>query len=162
MVFGASCKSKTETTVNMLNPPSMMPTHIGDMSVSAAEKLLAMQPPVKVANATSFESGKVDIAIQDAQGKIFGLQRSSWGADKQPRFVIMNSKGEPDETLEWNDPRLKALAALSLNWVDQKYSKTEQNRIFAGKHLEEKPFDIQKEYASEVLWLFRKEKNENR
>ena len=159
-VFLVGCTSQTvETPAVMVDVPPFLPTYSCSMTIVDAVAVLKLTPPVRVVHAASFEDGgTVEISIQDSKGEGYAFRRAPWARDEPVSYFIdFPKKGERPERLEWNDPRLKALSILALNWVDCHYSRKQQRQIFAGEYLKEQPFDGEKARASTVLWLFRKE-----
>ena len=153
------CRSHTsETTALMIDLPPYAPSYTGKMTVAEAAELLNLNLPVRVVHAASFEDGgTVEISIQDSKDTGYAFRRSPWArVEPVHYFIDYPKKNSESEKLEWDDPRLKALSVLALNWLDLRYTRKEQRRLFADDYLGELPFDDNEERASTVLWLFRK------
>ena len=154
------CATHTvEPPVLIMDVPPCAPSCRGNLTVADAAEALKLTPPVRVVHAAAFEDGgTVEISIQDSKDTGYAFRRSPWArAEPVHYFIDFPKQDDGPEELEWDDPRLKALSILALNWVDRLYSRNQQRRIFAGEHMGDKPFDDQKARASAVLWLFRKE-----
>jgi hypothetical protein len=162
-VLMVGCATRTvEIPALIIDPPPYVPSYTGNMTVADAAEVLKLTPPVRVVHAASFEDGgTVIISIQDSKDIGYAFRRSPWAREEPVHYFIDFPKKEHGpEKLEWDDPRLKALSVLALNWVDSLYSRNHQRRIFAGEYMWEKPYDNQKANASAVLWLFRREELE--
>ena len=159
------CATRTvEIPAIIVNVPAYAPRYKGNMTVTEAAEVLKLAPPVCVVHAASFEDGgTVEISIQDSKGVGYAFRRSPWAREAPVHYFIDYPKTNfESEKLEWDDPRLNALSVLALHWVDIRYTKREQRRIFAGDYIEELPFDDNKARASTVLWLFRKNELERK
>lgn len=100
----------------------------------------------------------MQFSLLDRHGNGYALRRAPWAFGTPVDYFIDHptANGQP-EKLERDDPRLKAASVLALAWVDRRYSRKQQKRIFAGEFNAEQPFDDDKARASEVLWLFREQ-----
>ncbi len=153
------CVTRTvEIPVLIVDVPPYAPTYSGNMTVVEAAEKLKLTPPVRVVYAASFEDGgTVKLSIQDSKDIGYAFRRSPWAQEEPVHYFIDYPKtNSVSEKLEWDDPRLKALSVLALNWVDLRYTRKDQSRIFAGDYIGELPFDYNNARASTVLWLFRK------